>query len=397
MSRPFEGMRVLDLTHVLAGPFCTYLLAVLGAETIKIEPPGEPDEVRGRGADPALNAISMGTNYLTQGANKKSITLNLKSSTGRKILRELVATADVLVENYRTGAFPSLGLGYEQMRATNPRIVYCSMTGFGQSGPRARVNAYDNVVQAASGLMSVTGTQKVHPLKAGAPIVDYASGITAAFAIASALLRRERTGQGVYIDCAMLDTALMLLGTHVTAASVTDAPPHQPQGNDQKEAGLSCYETASGLLMMGAFNRRQHERLWRAFERPDFAAKSSWQEMADHAPEMRAELARRLKTKPAAEWEPYFHDLGVPAERVRTIKEALQIVEAQERNFTAALDPILDGSGSIRVPASPFQFSADGPRVTSPPPRMGEHNEEILGALGYTGDDVKRLKSQGVI
>jgi crotonobetainyl-CoA:carnitine CoA-transferase CaiB-like acyl-CoA transferase len=397
MHQPFEGLRVLDLTHVLAGPFCTYLLALLGAETIKIEPPGEPDEVRGRGGDPGLNALLMGTNYLTQGANKRAITLNLKSEAGRRILKQLVATADVMVENYRTGALAALGLGYEEMRAVNPKIVYCSMTGFGQTGPRARVNAYDNVIQAASGLMSLTGTREAHPLKTGSPVVDYACGITAAFAIASALLRRERTGQGVSIDCAMLDTALLLMGTHVTQASCDPPPVRELRGNDQKEAGLSCYQTADGLLMMGAFNRRQHRKLWRAFERPDFAAKSSWPEMAEHAPEMRAELGRRLKEKSAAEWEEYFHGLGIPAERVRTLEEGLALVEAQARGFTALLEPLIPGGRPIRVPASPFLFSSGGPAVKSPPPRMGEHNAEVLGALGYSREDLERLKAEGVI
>src|SRR5262245_20715297 len=143
-NRPFEGLRVLDLTHVLAGPFCTYLLALLGADTIKIEAPGEPDEVRGRGADPALNAALMGTNFLTQNANKRGLTLNLKTAQGRHILRKLVATTDVFVENYRTGALAALALGYENLRQIRADIIYCSLTGFGQSGPRSAINAYDN-------------------------------------------------------------------------------------------------------------------------------------------------------------------------------------------------------------------------------------------------------------
>src|SRR5262249_35941143 len=186
-----------------------------------------------------------------------------------------------------------LGLGYKEMCVINPQIIYCSMTGFGQSGSRAQVNAYDNVIQAASGLMSLTGTKEVNPLKTGAAIIDYASGISAAFAIASALLRRPRTGQGVYIDCAMLDTALTLMATHVTAAYAGRAPS-EPRGNDQKEAGLGCYQTADGLLMLGAFNRRQHQRLWRAFDRPDFAAQSSWEQMADYAEEKRAGRAQSI-------------------------------------------------------------------------------------------------------
>src|SRR5215831_968774 len=218
-DRPFEGLRVLDLTHVLAGPFCTYLLALFGADTIKIEPPGEPDEVRGRGVDAELNAQLMGTNYLTQNANKQAITLNLKSETGRHIVKRLISRTDIFVENYRTGALAALGLGFEHVRVLNPRIIYCSMTGFGQTGPHAGINAYDNVIQAASGLMSLTGTPEVNPIKTGAAIIDYASGLNAAFTIAAALVRRERTGEGGYIDCSMMESALCLLSSQVTAAS----------------------------------------------------------------------------------------------------------------------------------------------------------------------------------
>jgi crotonobetainyl-CoA:carnitine CoA-transferase CaiB-like acyl-CoA transferase len=390
-------MQVLDLTHVLAGPFCTYLLALLGADTIKIEPPGEPDEVRGRGVDATLNAELMGTNYQTQNGNKRAITLNLKLQKGRDVLRQLATKSDIFVENYRTGALQQLGLGYQDIRAINPRIVYCSMTGFGQTGARASVNAYDNVIQAASGLMSLTGTADVTPLKAGAAIIDYASGLNAAFAIASALVRRERTGEGVHIDCAMMDTALCLMGTQVTAASRNpNAARPKPLGNDQKEAGLCCYKTADGLLMMGAFNRRQHEQLWHAFERPDFAVRSSWDEMAEHAPAMRAELAQRLLEKPAAEWEVFFHDRGIPAERVRTVPEALEIADAGSRPFTAPIQTS-EGEPSLRVPAFPFRFSEGGPKITRVPPRMGEHTREVLTEVGYSEAEIRALNEEGVI
>src|SRR5262249_2197887 len=159
------------------------------------------------------NARLMGTNYLTQGANKQAITLDLKTERGRAVFLRLAERADVIVENYRAGALSQLGLGFEQIRFYNPRIVYCSLTGYGQGGPRSAVNAYDNVIQAASGLMAMTGTKEVSPLKVGAAIVDYAAGLAAAFAISAALRQRDRTGEGVFIDCAMLDTALMLMGT----------------------------------------------------------------------------------------------------------------------------------------------------------------------------------------
>jgi crotonobetainyl-CoA:carnitine CoA-transferase CaiB-like acyl-CoA transferase len=395
-GRPFEGLRVLDLTHVLAGPFSTYLLALLGADVIKIEAPGDPDEVRGRGSIAALNSELMGTNYLTQNSNKRAITLDLKSEKGRQILRRLTSTADVFVENYRTGALASLGFSYDDVRKLNPRIIYCSMTGFGQTGDRSTVNAYDNVIQAASGLMSLTGTAALTPLKTGAAIIDYATGLNAAFAISSALFRREKTGAGMHIDCSMMDTALSLMASQVTAASTVPNPAQsKPLGNDQKEAGLCCYPTADGLLMLGAFNRRQHERLWHAFDRPDFAAKSSWEEMAEFGPVMRQELARRLAAeKTASEWESFFHERGIPAERVRTVAEALMIADTEQHPFTA---PVEVGERTVRVPAYPFQFSTDGPEITSPPPRMGEHTREILQELGYTDAEIESLFDEGVV
>src|SRR5215472_17607674 len=207
--RPFEGIRVIDVTHVLAGPFATYQLAVLGADVIKVEHPDEPDQSRGVGSDKELNRRRMGTSFLTQASNKRSITLDLKTERGREILKKLVATADVMVENYRPGAFKALGLGYDVMSKLNPRLIYCSMTAFGQDGPRGTQTAYDHVIQSTSGIMAATGTREVNPLKVGAPVIDYATGTTGAFALAAALFQRERTGKGHYIDMAMLDVALV--------------------------------------------------------------------------------------------------------------------------------------------------------------------------------------------
>ena len=239
MSRPavkaFEGYRVLDLTHVLAGPFCTYQLAVLGAEVIKIEPPGEPDMVRAEGASEVLNRQGMGIMFQSQGANKRALSLNLKCEAGRAIFRRLVAVADVVVENYRAGAFPSLGLGYEDLASLNPSLIYCSITGFGQTGPKAGHTAFDNVIQARSGLMATTGTVDTAPVRVGAPVLDYGTGAQAAFAIAAALLRRERTGQGQRLDVSMLDAALVLMASAVATSEASGEPP-VPHGNSHPKA-----------------------------------------------------------------------------------------------------------------------------------------------------------------
>ena len=194
--RPFEGIRVIDATHVLAGPFATYQLAVLGADVIKVEHPDDPDQSRVNGSDGELNRRNMGTAFLTQASNKRSITLDLKQEQDRRILKKLVATADVFVENYRPGAFESLGLGYDALAAINPRLIYASFSAFGQNGPRGSQTAYDHVIQAVSGIMAMTGTPKANPIKFGSPAVDYATGATGAFALSAALFQRERTGKG---------------------------------------------------------------------------------------------------------------------------------------------------------------------------------------------------------
>src|ERR1051325_9116791 len=203
MTRPFEGIRVIDATHVLAGPFATYQLAVLGADVIKVEHPDDPDQSRGTGTDKVLNRRSMGTSFLTQASNKRSITLDLKEAGDREILKKLVATADVFVENYRPGAFEAIGLGYDVLAAINPRLIYASFSAFGQGGPRREQTAYDHVIQATSGIMAMTGTKDVHPVKFGAPAIDYATGTTGAFALAAALFQRARTGRGQRIDRAL--------------------------------------------------------------------------------------------------------------------------------------------------------------------------------------------------
>src|SRR5579862_1549955 len=274
MTRPFEGIKVIDITHVLAGPFAAYQLALLGADVIKVEQPDDPDQSRGSGSDRALNRRLMGTGFLTQASNKRSITLDLKTERGREILKKLVATADVMVENYRPGAFKSLGLGYEDMLKVNPRLIYASMTAFGQDGPRGTMTAYDHVIQSTSGIMAATGTKEVNPIKIGAPAIDYATGTTGAFALAAALFQRERTGKGQYIDMAMLDVALMLQASHVTGYLRTGKDP-KPPGNAQLFASNSCYETKDGLLMLGASNRRQHKRIWAVLGRPELGDKDN--------------------------------------------------------------------------------------------------------------------------
>lgn len=397
-KRPFDGITVLDLTHVLAGPFCTYQLALLGATTIKIEDPTDPDCERFRGPSATLNQRSMGVNYLAQGANKKSLTLNLKTEQGRAILKQLATDADVFVENYRAGALPAMGLGYAELEALNPKLIYCSMTGFGQTGAKEDTTAYDNVIQATSGLMSLNGTAEVTPLKVGAAIIDFSSGITAAFAIASALFQRTHTGRGQYIDVAMLNTAMSLITTNAVVNIFRDGDLTTPKGNRSAEAGIACYETKDGLLMLAAFNPKQHRRLWMALERPDFAELSSWDEIIGNAETFRPVLSERLKEKTAAEWEVFFKSVRVPAERVRNLTEAIALQKSTTPEYFQSLASMFpDEDGPLEVPLTAFSYEHGGAAVTSPPPALGEHNHEILTQLGYDDSAIEELQTGGVV
>src|SRR5437899_3736291 len=321
MTRPFEGIRVIDVTHVLAGPFATYQLAVLGADVIKVEHPDEPDQSRGSGTDKALNRRNMGTSFLTQASNKRAITLDLKTQADRDILKRLVATADVFVENYRPGAFEALGLGYEALSAINPRLIYASFSAFGQHGPRGPQTAYDHVIQAASGIMAMTGTEDVHPIKFGAPAIDYATGMSGAFALASALFQRERTGRGQRIDMAMLDVAMILMSSHLTGYLRNGVHP-KPHGNQHAHATNSAYPTTRGLLMLGASNLRQQRRLWTVLGRPDMIKRTNDERERDREREA-ALLSEILQSRTADEWEELLQSRHVPAARVRTMAEAL--------------------------------------------------------------------------
>src|ERR1051325_10935214 len=260
--RPFEGIRVIDVTHVLAGPFAAYQLALLGADVIKVDDPNDPDQSRISGTDAELNRRHMGTGFLTQASNKRAITLDLKTERGREILKKLVATADVFVENYRPGAFEALGIGYDDLSKINPRLIYASFSAFGQKGPRGNQTAYDHVIQATSGIMAMTGTKEVSPVKFGSPAVDYATGMTGAFALSAALYQRERTGQGQRIDMAMLDVAMILMSSHITGYLRNGAHP-RPHGNHHNHATNGAFATKDAtLVMLGASNVRQQKRLW---------------------------------------------------------------------------------------------------------------------------------------
>ena len=394
--RPYEGIKIIDITHVLAGPFAAYQMALLGADVIKVEHPTDYDQSRDTGGDRALNKQQMGTGFLTQASNKRAITLNLKHEKGRAILKQLVRDADVLVENWRSGAFPALGLGYDDLRSINPRLIYCSMTAFGQDGPRGTQTAYDQLIQATSGMMAMTGTPEVSPIKTGAPVIDYATGTMCAFAISSALFQRERTGLGQYIDSSMLDVSLMLMGSHITSFMRTGHEP-KPKGNQMDRASSQLYAAKDAPLMIAASNRGQHERLFHALGRPDIAAQSSSDERDALYDKQTEELQKIIAQRAADEWEQYLQSRRVPAGRVRSLSESLRDPQLASRGVLHRHEKIEGIEGPVTVPMAAFKFADGGPSIETPPPRLGQHTDEVLAGLGYSQDEIAKLRTEGVI
>lgn len=395
--QPFSGVKVLDLTHVLAGPFCTYQLSVMGADVIKIEPPKEPDMVRPAGGVAAFNKEGLGTSFLAQNANKRAITLDIKTAKGQAILKRMVATADVMVENYRAGALTKLGLGYDDMAKINPRLIYCSMTGFGQKGPKGGETAYDNVIQAISGLMTLSGEKGAKPMKVGPAMLDYGSGTMAAYAISCALFQRTRTGKGQHIDSAMFDSTIMLMASTVADYMNGGGMP-ELTGNDSPNAGYACYDTKGGLLVIGAYTPSQHKRLWKALGKPAMGDNLGALTDIDAAHDAHAEtLGELLKAKTADEWVKILRKAGLPAERVLRLDEAMSHEQLKHRGVFHTIKKMPGLGQDITVPVAAFTYAHGGPSIRSAPPKFGEHTDEVLGGLGYGADDIAALRKEGVV
>ncbi|MBP2235538.1 crotonobetainyl-CoA:carnitine CoA-transferase CaiB-like acyl-CoA transferase [Sinorhizobium kostiense] len=396
MTRALAGFRVIDTTHVLAGPFASYQMAVLGADVIKVEDPSDPDQARLQGSDRDLSSAGMGTAFMAQASNKKAVALNLKTESGRDALKRLIETADVFVENYRPGAFEALGLGYEELRERNPSLIYCSISAFGSTGPRREQTGYDSVLQAFSGMMAMTGSDDGDPLKCGAPVVDYATGTTAAYAITAALLQRERNGgSGQFVDVSMLDVALVLCSPYVTGYLWNGSHP-KPKGNRFPFATIGQYRASDAELMIAASNLEQQRRLWIALGREDLIKQNNNQRLDSHAEE-EAALSSIIVTMPADYWEHFFRERRIPAARVRQLKEALADPQIASRPLLHKHSAPGTSTDGLVVPVAGFTMSKSAPGLSFPPQPLGAQTEEILRGIGFGSADLERLRAEGAI
>ena len=381
MRQVLEGIRIADFSHVMAGPYATHLLRLLGAEVIKIEAPGRGDAMRYYGADRRYDGMAPA--FIAVNAGKKSIVLDLKNPDDLAQARALVGRCDVLVENFRPGVMQRLGLDYAAVKALNPSVVYCSVSGYGQSGPRRDWPAIDNIVQATSGMMSLGGDPDGPPMRVGFPVVDTLTGQTAAFAIMSALLRRERRGEGDFIDVAMFDATIAFMASAVVPFLVTgQALARTGNTGYSGQPTSALFKAKDGhSISLGVVQQHQFELLARLLEQPHWLTDPLFRDpdtRRQNSAAVQNALSGVLATRDAAEWEQLLSAAGIPCGMVRDISQAMSLPALDERALRIALNvPGLPGREDVAVLGPGFVSSQAGRTELAAPPTLGQHSEEI--------------------
>jgi crotonobetainyl-CoA:carnitine CoA-transferase CaiB-like acyl-CoA transferase len=344
----------------------------------------------------------MSLGFLTQASNKRFVTLDLDTPEGREVFLKLAADCDVVVQNLRTGSADKRGVGYEDVKRVNPRVIFCSITAYGNTGPKASHPAYDAVIQAWSGFMSTTGTPETGPLKAGPPIIDYGTGMCAAYAVASALFQRSRTGEGQYIDLSMIDATITLMASTATEYLNTGVPPKQSGNNAASRAPASTtFNTAEGLLAIACNEEHQFRGLMNALGLASMLDDDRYREPSarrENVQGLRAAIQNALMTRPAAEWESLLSPAGVPAGRVRTVPETMAEAQVASRELFHTFPSASTGlPRDLQVPLAPFRFAHDGPRADTPPRTIGADTDAVLREVGYDDAAIARLRAAGAV
>ena len=390
---PLSGLKVIDLTRVLAGPYCTMLMADMGAQVIKIEEPGSGDDARA--FPPFVDGWS--TYFVAVNRNKKSVALNLRVPEGKEVLGRLLMSADVLVQNFRPGSLDRLGLGYEEVHALHPGLIYCSISGYGTTGPNAHRSGYDPVIQAESGLMSITGFPDGEPTKIGVAVTDYLAGLFAFQGILLALTERQRTGRGQHVDIALLDSLFSTLGMPVAIHEATGAAPER-LGNDHPSiAPYGAFRAKDGLIMICAGNQRLWVALCQAIEAAHLVQDPRFRTNADrvdHRPTLKRLLEEAFQELTIDELVARLDPAAVPCGRVRSIPEVMRDGQLHARGMVRDIE--LPQVGRFKVIGNPVKLSEILPAAPERPPALGEHTKEVLRSVGYTDAESERLTRSSV-
>ena len=393
--QPLTGVQVIDVTQIMAGPFCTMLLGDMGADVIKIEKPDGGDDVRRSG--PPFVAGESAT-FLNIGRNKRSVVIDMKQTEGTEIVRNMARDADILVQNLRPGRLEGFGLGYENVRAVNPAIVYATITGFGRTGPYKDKPGFDLMAQGYSGIMGVTGHPGQPPVKVSVPITDLNAGLFTAYGILAAYVNRLKTGKGQHVDSSLMEAGVAYT-IWESAIYFTSGRLPGPNGSaHQISAPYQALPTSDGYITVGGANQRNWERLCRAIGRAELITDPRFEVNAGrmaNRPALEATLGETLKTQPMAHWLSILEAAGVPCGPIYDISQVYADPQVIARDMVVEVEH--PTAGTIRNVGIPVKFSETPGNIRRPPPRFGEHTEEVLTEFGYTTGEIDSLRDRGIV
>ena len=394
MTAALDDIKVVDLTRTLAGPSCTQMLGDMGADVIKIEEPNLGDETRSW--TPFWN--DEGTQFLSFNRNKRSLSVNLREKEGVDIVLELASKADIMVESFRTGALDRMGLGYEAVRKVNPKIIYCSISGYGRTGPLADKPGYDLIIQAYSGLMNLTGEPDGVPLRVGFSLVDLFAGMMAYGSIMTALHHRSKTGEGQYIEASLLDGQVATMSYHATGYMATGVEPRRLGSGHPSLVPYQSFPASDGFFILGCGNQGLWERLCQGInhsellEDPRFESNTARVENRADCVQVLSEI---FKTKTVSDWVDIITEAGVPVGPINTVSDVINDAQVNARNMVVNMPH--PNVPDLRVPFSPLKLAETPPAIRLAPPLLGQHNEQILTELGYDKDRIADAREKGVI